>query len=833
MDEMMRVTTSFLRGEVAASNHERKKSFSPWKQHEGNQKQNFKKRRFSKPTKVIKEARSFFTTHKNPKEIFDLDKGKFKAPPPMTTPVEKQNHAKFCEFHGEVGHNTNECIYLRKQIDEMLKAGKLSHLIKEIKQDNVKEQPKVTKKGETSRKDKALAILMVQPWEIVARQRITQSFSPNPEIFFPPLGEDEGTKSPIIIERNLDTFAWKPADMTGVPRRIAKHRLNVREGCSPVRQKKRGQAADRNQAIQEEVENFMGAGIMREVHYHDWLSNPVMVKNMTVVGGSNSGAPYANGTKWKKELIVYLATAKETVSAVLVTKKEAKQMPIYFVSRALRGPELNYTSMEKLVPALVHASKRLKRPRVSIKGRILAEFIVERPEKDSSDTPMEEEGELPEPWILFTDESSCTDGSKAGLILTNPEGMKFTYALRSRFDATNNEAEYEALITRLRIAKQMEADMIRYLEKVKAFIGSFKSFSIKQIPRSKNKKSDALSKIASTSFAHLSKQVLVEELKEKCISEVEILMVVEEEGDTWMTPLFKYLMEGTLPAEVKKARAIKRKSWRFTVFNETLYKKSFLDPWLRCVGPLQANYILREIHDGSCSMHAGTRSVVAKALRNGYCWPTMHRDARLLIRAWKVKFLIVAMDYFTKQIEAKSVATITGNKIKKIVWDNVVCGFGLPGEIISDNGKQFRDDPFKDWCEKLCIRQHFASVKHNQWPRGKSKSQLKIRDKSKVGCKKLELYRRATSCMPTLIKTKVDLVGNNEALEINLDLLEERRKEAAIREAKSKAKMEKYYNSKVRNTSFKPGDLVYRNNDARRVEDTGKLCLSGKDHTRL
>ncbi|GKA67424.1 hypothetical protein Tco_0767341 [Tanacetum coccineum] len=78
----------------------------------------------------------------------------------MTTPVEKRNHAKFCEFHGEVGHNTDECMHLKKQIEEMLKAGKLSHLIKEIKHNNKKEQPKAAKKGETSGKDKALAILM-------------------------------------------------------------------------------------------------------------------------------------------------------------------------------------------------------------------------------------------------------------------------------------------------------------------------------------------------------------------------------------------------------------------------------------------------------------------------------------------------------------------------------------------------------------------------------------------------------------------------------------------------------------------------------------------------
>ncbi|GJZ08858.1 reverse transcriptase domain-containing protein [Tanacetum coccineum] len=177
VDEMMRVTTAFLRGEVAASNRERKKPFSSWKQQETSQKHSFKKGGFR-----------------------NQQRGKFKAPPPMTTPVEKRNQEKFCEFHGEVGHNTDECMHLRKQIEEMLKAEKLSHLIKEIKQNNGKEQPKVANKGETSGKDKALAILMVQPWEKVARKRITRSFSPNSEIHFPPLSEDEGAEGPMIIE---------------------------------------------------------------------------------------------------------------------------------------------------------------------------------------------------------------------------------------------------------------------------------------------------------------------------------------------------------------------------------------------------------------------------------------------------------------------------------------------------------------------------------------------------------------------------------------------------------------------------------------------------------
>ncbi|GJU20289.1 hypothetical protein Tco_1153631 [Tanacetum coccineum] len=175
--------------------------------------------------------------------------------------------------------------------------------------------------------------------------------------------------------------------------------------------------------------------------------------------------------------------------------------------------------------------------------------------------------------------------------------------------------------------------MIKYLEKVKALSSTFRSFSIKQVPRSKNKKVDALSKMASTSFAYLSKQVLVEELKEKYVNEREVLAVVEEEGDTWMTPIHEYLMDETLPAKRKKARAIKRKSQRFAIINGILYKKSFLGPWIRCVGPSQVNYVLREIHEGSCSMHAGTRSVIAKALRPVITGRTMHEGSKGHIKA--------------------------------------------------------------------------------------------------------------------------------------------------------------------------------------------------------
>ncbi|GJX63105.1 reverse transcriptase domain-containing protein, partial [Tanacetum coccineum] len=201
------------------------------------------------------------------------------------------------------------------------------------------------------------------------------------------------------------------------------------------------------------------------------------------------------------------------------------------------------------------------------------------------------------------------------MVLIGPNGIEYTYALRLTFPSTNNEAEYEALLAGLRIARQMnisnievkvdsklvasqingsyEANkdyMIKYLAKAKEYAFGFKSFSIENIPRNINQKTNVLSKLASVAFNHLTKEVLVEVLNERSTEGQEI--------------------------------------GQYTIESGILFKKGYLVPMLRCVGPLQANYVIREIHMGSCGMHVGPRAVVRKAVRQGYYWPTMHEDAK-------------------------------------------------------------------------------------------------------------------------------------------------------------------------------------------------------------
>nr|GFC12855.1 reverse transcriptase domain-containing protein [Tanacetum cinerariifolium] len=92
------------------------------------------------------------------------------------------------------------------------------------------------------------------------------------------------------------------------------------------------------------------------------------------------------------------------------------------------------------------------RPRTSVKGQVLTDFLAKMPHESPPYASVVETQQ--EPLTLFTDGSSCADGFGAGLILTSPEGTKFTYTLRFQFATSNHEAEYEALIAGLRITTQ-------------------------------------------------------------------------------------------------------------------------------------------------------------------------------------------------------------------------------------------------------------------------------------------------------------------------------------------------------------------------------------------
>nr|GFB04167.1 reverse transcriptase domain-containing protein [Tanacetum cinerariifolium] len=235
--------------------------------------------------------------------------------------------------------------------------------------------------------------------------------------------------------------------------------------------------------------------------------------------------------------------------------------------------------MEKLVLSLVFAAKRLRR---YFQAHPIT-VITDQPIKQVMSRP-DAAGQL-QKWSIILREHNITYRPRTsikGQILVDFLNKIPSNALQ----ASNNEAEYEALIVDLRITTQTgvkniqanvdsklvanqvlgtyvakEDNMIKYLEIAKGLVSGFKTFSISQVPQSKNKKADTLSKIASTSFAHLSKQVLVEVLETKSITGKEVTTVIEEEGPTWMTELVNYLKEVKHPQSnglVERANRILR-----------------------------------------------------------------------------------------------------------------------------------------------------------------------------------------------------------------------------------------------------------------------------------
>ena len=172
--------------------------------------------------------------------------------------------------------------------------------------------------------------------------------------------------------------------------------------------------------------------------------------------------------------------------------------------------------------------------------------------------------------------------------------------------------------------------MKRYLFKVQELQKHFQKFAITQIPRSKNRRADALSKLASSSFAHLTKNVLVEIVPCRSI-DVKAVSSVEETGPTWMDPIINYLKAGALPNDPTEARKIRIKAPQYSLKEGVLYRKGYLAPWLRCVGPKQASYVLQEAHFRACGAHAGACNIAQKATRLGYYWPTMYQDATKVV----------------------------------------------------------------------------------------------------------------------------------------------------------------------------------------------------------
>ncbi|XP_073129118.1 uncharacterized protein [Henckelia pumila] len=346
-----------------------------------------------------------------------------------------------------------------------------------------------------------------------------------------------------------------------------------------------------------------------------------------------------------EELFLYLAVTPRAASSVLVRKDGANHQPVYFVSHVLKGAELNYLTQEKLTLALVITARKLRpyflshpitvltnsvlgkiatnpdasgrlvrwitelseynlkfEPRTAIKAQALADFLAE--------TVQLEQEEL---WKIFVDGSSCQSGSGAGIVIISPWGEETNISIRLDFRASNNEEEYEALLLGLKAARNLgisratlyfdsqlaiqqsngkfeikDDKMRKYAKALDTAKEGFTELNLELISRAENIKADHLARLASALNDRPDPIVAGREL----VSQLETLdyMLTQVPEGYWRYDIHTYLTKKELPNDNKKAKEVKRRALRFVMIDQILFKRSFSQPLLKCLGPDEANY---------------------------------------------------------------------------------------------------------------------------------------------------------------------------------------------------------------------------------------------------
>ncbi|RVW74067.1 Transposon Tf2-11 polyprotein [Vitis vinifera] len=370
-----------------------------------------------------------------------------------------------------------------------------------------------------------------------------------------------------------------------------------------------------------------------------------------------------------------IAKTQWAISAVLFRCPSPKeQKPVYYVSRALADVETRYSKMELTALALRSAAQKLRpyfqaHPVIVLTDQPLRS-ILHKP--DLTGRMLQWAIELSEFGIEFQPRLS-----KKG---QSPTGEHLEQAIRLGFSASNNEAEYEAILSGLDLALALSVSKLRIYSDSQLVVRHVQ----KEYEAKDSRMARYLAKVRST---------------------------------------LQQFTEWTIE-KIKRADNGRADAW----------PRSFTGPYLRCLGHSEAQYVLAELHEGICGNHTGGRSLAHRAHSQGYYWPTMKKDAAAYVQKcpwpfaqWGMdivgplpaapaqkKFLLVATDYFSKWVEAEAYASIKDKDVTKFVWKNIVCRFGIPQIIIADNGPQFDSIAFRNFCSELNIRNSYSTPRYPQ-----------------------------------------------------------------------------------------------------------------------
>ncbi|XP_030942785.1 uncharacterized protein LOC115967778 [Quercus lobata] len=425
------------------------------------------------------------------------------------------------------------------------------------------------------------------------------------------------------------------------------------------------------------------------------------------------------------------------------------------------------------------------RPQSSIKGQVLADFVVEFSPKDDRKIIYLVENC---PWKVFVDGASSVMGARARIVIITPEGIHLEHSFRLGFKASNNEAVYEALLAGLRtvlclgaqdveiysnsrlvvyqIQGSIEAQdswMKAYLRAAKQIINKFETMKVAQVNRAQNRHTDSLATLASSMTEEIPQLIKVKLIREpsigmgdSCITAEINVAVISTTRLCWMDSIIDFLAEDRVSDDEKEAKKIRRVASRY---------------WL---------------------------SADHKLYRRGALVSTPSDDSRILVAAdvercsgiCNHRFVLVAVDYFMKWAEADALANIRDVDIKKFVLKNIVTRFGSNGQAEATN---------KTILNELKRRL--------DWAKGRWAEELpnvlwayRTTPRRSTGETPFSLTYGAKAVIPAevnLCSARVagfDLIQNDGLMLERLDWLEECREAATIRLVEYQQKLAQRYN---------------------------------------
>nr|CAN70398.1 hypothetical protein VITISV_039104 [Vitis vinifera] len=344
---------------------------------------------------------------------------------------------------------------------------------------------------------------------------------------------------------------------------------------------------------------------------------------------------------------------------------------------------------------------------------------------------------------VFPDEQfvsvTSISGFGIGILLISPQGDHIPRSVRLAFSnhhrLMNNVVEYEACITGLETALDRG---VRQLE-----IHGDSNLVIQQTQDIWRTRDEKLKPY------HAYLDLLTRSALAYCclIGDIE-----DQDGLPWYHDIYQFLSCGAYPesATIKDRRILRQLATRFVICGESLYRRSPDGLLLLCLDRVSADQVIREVHAGVCGLHMGGHMLARKIMRTGYFWLTMEADCCQFVQrclecqmhgdlihmplselhaltspwpfsVWGIdiigkispksfsghEYILVAIDYFTKWVEAASYAKLTAAKVAKFIKSHIIYRYGVPHELISDRGAHFRGEV--DTLVQECGIQHHRS----------------------------------------------------------------------------------------------------------------------------